>query len=95
MKTQKTKSATKKTKKVIRKDSRQLVVVTLKRMPAKDALPAQAFAICECLKKGPLTVAELKQEMVKRIKSVQSMARLWVHYRPVLLKRGAIAVAKQ
>lgn len=72
------------------------VLVTLKRIPAKDALPAQALAILEALKAkgGKMTAQELKKAMESRVTSVQTMSRLWVFYRARLVEQGTITLGK-
>jgi hypothetical protein len=82
-------------KKLTRRASRKdQVVVALKKMPPEGKLPAQAFAICGCLRKRALSVGDLKREMAKKIESVQTMSRLWIFYRSTLLKSGSITLVK-
>jgi hypothetical protein len=84
-----------KTKKAAPKtDARSSKIVTLKKEPKeKDELPQQATAILAALKpKGSLTVGELKVAMKAKIKSVQTMSRLWVFYRARLIEGGFVSV---
>jgi hypothetical protein len=69
-------------------------VITLKKMPEKDSLPAQAFAILEVLKAkgGELPASELTKAMKTRVQSVQGMPRIWIFYRARLVKLGCIAL---
>jgi hypothetical protein len=67
-------------------------VVTLKKMPDENALPAQAFAMLGVLKAkgGSLAVEELKKAMEGKVESKQAMAAVWAHYRKSLTEKGFI-----
>ena len=85
MKSQKTKPEPK---------QKTVTLVTLKKMPKAGELAPQAFGIFRTLEaaRGSMTIAALKAEMPKRVKTKQSTSRIWLYYRDALVKAGFISV---
>jgi hypothetical protein len=76
------------------KPATKTATVILKKMPKANELAPQAFAILETLKsaKGRMELAALKAEMPKRVKTKQSVSRIWLYYRDSLVKSGFVTV---
>ncbi|MFY9842686.1 MAG: hypothetical protein WA718_12895 [Terriglobales bacterium] len=73
----------------------QAKTVILKKLPAKDEpIAPQAAALLVTLKAkgGTLAVADLLAAAKGRVKTKQSMGRIWQYYKEQLLKSGCIAL---
>lgn len=79
-----------------RKSRLENQVVTLKKMPAEDKVPLQAFQICKVLKGkgGKTAVSKLVEALNGVVETKQPMTAIWAFYRGRLMKDGFIAITE-
>lgn len=79
-----------------RKSRLENQIVTLKKMPAEDKVPLQAFQICKVLKSknGKTAVSKLVEALDGVVQTKQPMTAIWAFYRGRLIKEGFIAIAE-